>query len=97
MTHLNRREVVMENTGHNYLFKTVLRRNAVKYSKVRKSELATVCSSRCRNKVGMPQFGIHAAQITRTLLEVLILNTTDKLRFQRDLFRLIVIDVQKPK
>ena len=36
------------------------------------------CSSRRRNKVGISQLKIHAAQITRTSLEVLILNTTDQ-------------------
>ena len=36
----------------------------------------------------------HAAQIRRTSLEVLILNTKGLLRFQRDLFSFIVIDVQ---
>ena len=54
----------------------------------------TEYSSMRRSNVGMSQLRIHAAQITRPSLEVLILNTTDKLRFQRDLFLSIVIDVQ---
>ena len=36
----------------------------------------------------------HTAQIRRTSLEVLILDTKGFLRFQRDLFSFIVINVQ---
>ena len=57
--------------------------------------LSFVYNSRRRNNFGMSQLkDTHAAQIRRTSLEVLILNTKGLLRFQRDLFSFIVIDVQ---